>query len=550
MSKKVTENTEEKQEKQEKVVTRYDQKLQRRAEEKKKAEREKRMSTIGGIVIVAALACLVASFPIRTWLTVNGTYIKVGGEGISKLEFDYNYNIVKNNYIAQNSYYLSMFGLDLSGDLSRQMYSDSMSWQDFFEQMAVDSIANDMAMRDQAKAAGFTCDVTEDYKKYQENFKSAAAEAGVTEKEYYKQCYGPYATASRIKSLICESLETTAYYEQLTEEKAPGEEEIVSYYEENSDSYDSVDYRLTTVNAELPTEPTELADPVEPKEEAKSEGSDTEEAYQPSEAEIDFAMTQARKEAEGILETISKEGELRENVLRSSVVSQLRDWMFDSERKPGDRTIVENETSHLYYVAEFVKRYRDETPSKDARIIIVDSDAAVREGAILEEWKSGEATEESFAELADKYASVSSAEGGLYEGLLSSNLSEELGSWLDDSSRAKGDTVAITGAEGAASYVAYYVGQNDPQWKLNIRNVLLQQTMNEYMEEIREGYKVEDPKGKLNYLKVQESLAAASGDEGEGSSEASGDEGESSSEASGDEGESSSEASGSESSGQ
>ena len=89
MSKKVSENTEEKQEK---ILTRYDLKMQRRAEEKKRAEKEKRMSTITGVVIVVALACLVASFPIRTYLTVNGTFVEVAGEKISRVEFDYNYN--------------------------------------------------------------------------------------------------------------------------------------------------------------------------------------------------------------------------------------------------------------------------------------------------------------------------------------------------------------------------------------------------------------------------------------------------------------------------
>lgn len=509
MSKKVTEKTEEKQEK---VLTRYDLKMQKRAEEKKKAEQEKRMGTIGGIVIVVLLACLVASFPIRTYLTVNGTYIKVGGENISKVEFDYNYNIVLNNYIAQNGYYLSMFGINLSGDLSTQMYSDTMSWKDFFEQMTVDSIANDMALRDQAKAAGFTYDVEQDYAEYVENFKAAAAEAGSTEKEYYKECYGPYATASRVKGFIRESLETSAYYEKLTEEKAPSGEEIEAYYTENKDSYDSVDYRLTVVNAQLPTEPTDLADPVEDAEGAEDGNTDSDAAYQPSEAEIAFAMTEARKEAEEALKKISTDGELRENVLQSSIVSQLREWLFDSERKAGDTTIAENETSHLYYVAEFVKRYRDETPTQNARIIIVSADAAAREDAILEEWKSGAATEDSFAEIADKYTdSASSVEGGLYEGLIPSGLPEALADWLSDSARAKGDTAAITGDEEMDSYVVYYVGENDPQWSMNIRSLLLQQTLSEYMTEIREAYEVEDPKGNLNYLKIQAALAAASG---------------------------------------
>ncbi|MCM1188598.1 MAG: SurA N-terminal domain-containing protein [bacterium] len=524
MSKKVTENTEEKQEK---VLTRYDLKMQKRAEEKKRAEKEKKAGTIGGILIVAALACLVASFPIRTYLTVNGTYIKIGGENISRVEFDYNYSIVANSYIAQNGYYLSMFGLDLSGDLSTQMYSDTMTWKDFFEQMTVDSIASNKALRDQAKAAGFTCDVTQDYEEFLDNFRDAAAEEGVSLKEYYKECYGVYATASRLKDYICESLEVSAYYDQVTEEKKPSGEEIDAYYAENADSYDSVDYRLTVVNAQLPTEPTELADPVEETGDAEStEAADGEEAaYQPSEAEIAFAMTEARKEAEEALKTVSSDGELRENVLRSSVVSQLRDWMFDSERKAGDTTVIENETSHLYYVAEFVKRYRDETPTQNARVIIVSADAAVREDAILEEWRNGEATEDSFAEIADKYtdSAYSAPEGGLYEGLIPSDLTDALAEWLGDSARVKGDATAIAGEEGLSSYVVYYVGTNDPEWRLDIQSTLLQQTVSDYMAEIRADYEVEDPKGNLNYLKVQAALAAAGSDEAESSEGASAD---------------------------
>ena len=125
MSKKVTENTEEKQEK---VLTKYDLKMQKRTEEKKKAQREERIGMMIGIAIVVALVCLVASFPIRSYLTVNGTYVKVAGEKVSRVEFDYNYNLVKSDYYTQNGYYLSMFGIDLSGDLSTQMYSDTMSW--------------------------------------------------------------------------------------------------------------------------------------------------------------------------------------------------------------------------------------------------------------------------------------------------------------------------------------------------------------------------------------------------------------------------------------
>lgn len=520
MSKKVTENKEEKQEK---VLTKYDLKMQKRAEEKKKAEREERISMITGIVIVVALICLVASFPIRTYLTVNGTYVKVAGEKVSRVEFDYNYNLVKDDYYAQNGYYLSMFGIDLNGDLSTQMYSDTMSWKDFFEQMTIQNIVNNKALRDQAEAAGFTYDASEDYAEYREKLKEAAEAAGVTEKEYIRQSYGTYATASRIKEYIIQGMEINAFSEKISEEKAPSAEEIQAYYEENADSYDSVDYRLTIVNAELPTEPTELADPVEESdstEGTEGETTDTEEAYQPSEAEIAHAMELAYAEAEEALKSISTEGELRENALKTGVASQLQSWLFSAERKAGDTTIVENTTSNLYYVVEFVNRYRDETPSADARIVIVDADAAVGADAILDEWKAGAATEESFAETADKYNNSDiSPEGGLYEGLINDGLPEALADWLYDSARKTGDTAAISGADGEASYVVYYLGAGDPRWSLNIESILLQKTMNAYMDVITEGYEVEDAKGNLNYLKIQAALEAAESAAAESSEE-------------------------------
>ena len=118
-------------ESQKKVVTRYDLKMQRRAEQKKKEEREKKITTVVGILLVAGLVCLVASFPIRTWVTVHGTYITVGDENVSRVEYDYNYNLVLNSYLSQNYYLLSLLGLNLSGDLSQQMFSDTLTWKDF-----------------------------------------------------------------------------------------------------------------------------------------------------------------------------------------------------------------------------------------------------------------------------------------------------------------------------------------------------------------------------------------------------------------------------------
>lgn len=512
---KVTENKEQKEQTEQKVMTKYDRKVQKRKEEKEKEKKEERISTAVGIVFLVALVCLVASFPIRTYLATHETYVVINGEKVNKVEFDYAYNTSKNNYITQYGSYLSYFGLDTSKDLSTQMYSDTLTWQDYFEQNAVESLKQNKALMAEAKAAGFTYDTTDEYNTFKETIKTSAAAAGVSDKEYVRSIYGSYATMGRIEEYVKNDMVMNAYYQKLQEDNAPSDDEIQSYYEENKATYDSVDYRLTTIEADLPTEPTELADPVE-ETAADTTGTtdgtaatDTTQdtAYQPSDAEIAKAMEDAKVLADDAEQTVAKDGEAHENEKKSSVNYMISDWLFDDARKAGDTTVITNDNSHCYYVVAFEKRYLDETPSADVRVIIPTEDKNGEE--ILEEWKNGAATEDSFAELCKKYTQDTSAveNGGLFEQVTKTGMTEELSSWIFDSSRQAGDTVAITVSD--TTYVLYYIGQDQPEWKINIKNTLVSDTMSQHMQDITADVTVEDPKGKLNYLKVQAEESAA-----------------------------------------
>lgn len=509
---KVTENKEQTEQK---VMTKYDRKVQKRKEEKEKEKKEERISTAIGIVVLVALVCLVASFPIRTYLATHETYVVVNGEAVNKVEFDYQYNLTKNNYITQYGSYLTYFGLDTSKDLSTQMYSETLTWQDYFEQNAVESLKQNKALMAEAKAAGFTYDTTDEYNTFKETIKTSAASAGISEKEYVRSIYGSYATMGRIEEYVKNDMVMNAYYQKLQEDNAPSDDEIQSYYEENKATYDSVDYRLTTIEADLPTEPTELADPVE-ETAADTTGttdgtaatdSTQDTAYQPSDAEIAKAMEDAKVLADDAEKTVAKDGEAHENEKKSSVNYLISDWLFDDARKAGDTTVITNDNSHCYYAVAFEKRYLDETPSADVRVIIPTEDKTGEE--ILEEWKSGAATEDSFAELCKKYTQDTSAveNGGLFEQVTKTGMTEELSNWIFDNSRQAGDTVAITVSDTA--YVLYYIGQDQPEWKINIKNTLVSDTMSQHMQDITADVTVEDPKGKLNYLKVQAEESAA-----------------------------------------
>ena len=161
----------------EKVMTKYDLKMQRRKEEAQKARREEIKGLIIGIVLVVALAAFVLSFPIRSYLAVNGQYIKVGGEKVTKVEFDMQYNVSKNTYIQQMGYYLSMFGMTDTSTLEYQAYDDNMTFGDYFAQMAAEGLVEQRGLTAKAEEAGFTYDTTEDLEAMKASLEAAAAEA-------------------------------------------------------------------------------------------------------------------------------------------------------------------------------------------------------------------------------------------------------------------------------------------------------------------------------------------------------------------------------------
>jgi hypothetical protein len=489
-----------------KVETRYERRLARRKQEAQKQEREIRIAQISGLILLVVLIGLLISFPIRSYMAVHQTYVVVDDENVSRLEYDFNYYSVLNNYVNQYGSYLSYFGLDITQDLSTQMYSDTMTWKDYFDQMAIESIKQGKALMKDAAQKGYKYDTAEDFKVLQERMKEQAKAQSITDKEFLQAMYGPYATIGRLSPYLKDTLFLTSYYLQLDEELAPTDEEIQAYYEEHKEDYDSVDFRMTEVSAVLPTEPTDAS--VDTSESTAEDGTETtEEAYQPTEEEIAAAMAEAKIEADALLPSISTDGTLQENVSRASMTSAIREWMFDSVRKEGDTEVIEDSTGNKYYVVEFVKRYLDETLLVDARVIAVDPGVGQD---VLDEWKTGDASEDSFIDLYREYDIETTGlqdNGGLFSGLSPSGMQEDMSAWLFAEDRKGGDTTVIP--TDTVEYVIYYVGLGNPGWKESIKSTLLEEATTKYVEDLTATITVEDPKGKLPYLKAEEEASQA-----------------------------------------
>lgn len=468
--------------KNEKVMTKYDRKMERRKEQKIQEQKEEKITTAVIVLMLVAFVAFIASFPIRSYLVQHETCVTINGEDVKRVEFDYNYNNQVNNYVSQWGSYLSMFGLDVTQDFSTQMYDENLTWKDYFEEMTVDSMKETKGIKAAADAAGFEYDASTEIAQFKDAVATSAESAGISEKEYVKQRYGQYASVNAISKFVAEDARINAYYEEVSKGMVATDEEIETYYNEHPEDYAVVDYFVSEFAAELSEAPTE--------------------------EEIETAMNAACDKADEAVEHVKLQGDEKIGVSRSEVSGVLGEWLFDETRKAGDKEVIADEDNNKYYAVEFVKTYRNEAATANVRVIVLNEDKGQ---AILDEWKAGAATQESFAELCKKYTidSGAVATGGLLEGVSEDSVSDELAEWIFAEERGVGDTTSIALEE--STYVLYYVGQGEPEWKVDIAAVLLSERQTEYRESMAANAIVEDKKGVLNYLKVQAELEAVSG---------------------------------------
>lgn len=365
MAKKNTPEAETKQ----KIQTKYDRKMEARRQQKIKEAKQEKMAKIiaatVGILLAAAIVLSVGISFISKNRALHGTYVKIGSHELSQLEYDYYYNTAVNNYLVSYSSILPYMGLDTSADFSKQQYTDNMTWKDLFDQMAVEQIQQTKAIADDAAAAGFSYDTSEEYQAFASNMQEGASAEGVSLKEYYKQNLGAYATEKNTEPFVKESLLANAYYEELLSKNAPSEEEIKAYYEENKNSYDKVDYRSFTFTTGLSAEATEeetskameeLGEKAEAMMEARKEGRDFEE----------LCMENAPEDAKANYEDEETEFCLSEGRTYSGITGVMSQWLYEDGRKKDDIAVLKDDSLNQYYVVEFIKRYYDE--ADDANI--------------------------------------------------------------------------------------------------------------------------------------------------------------------------------------
>ena len=258
------------------------------------------------------------------------------------------------------------FVFDASLPLDEQTYSGDQTWQDYFLDCASTSIVQVLSLKAEAEKAGF--EMPEEYQTEYDNTIASmgdyALQAGFTDQDgngdtlaYVQDSYGPAATMESFSEYLYDSYYITAYSDQLYADFSYTDEDIETYYDENSEMFTSygieksdkpnINVRHILIAPEADEEGN-ISD--EAKEDAKAEAERILEEWKSGDATEDsFGELANEYSTDGGSNT---NGGLYEDVAPGQMVTEFNDWCFDDARQVGDTGIVE--TTHGYHIMYYV----------------------------------------------------------------------------------------------------------------------------------------------------------------------------------------------------
>lgn len=479
-----------------------------RDEEQRK--KEKRSNTLYGIIaIVFVVAIIVAGIWRSNVIGKTATAATIDGEKYTAAEVNFYYQNVYQSFLSNNYYFVSYIGLDTSASLKDQTINETaaswmgaeegQTWHEYFLNAALNQMASVQTVLAAAEEEGYTysAGVQAQYDDSMASLQESAASSSVSASQYLKNIFGGEMTEKVYSEQLMRVLQydeyTSTYYNGLTY----SDNEINAAYEADRISYDQVAYEVVAVPgvAESTTD---------------ADGNTVE----PTEEEAAAALEAAEKAADEMLEAYLA-GEDLESLseaddsyvyTKSDGIAYSGDvvteWLFDDSRKANDSAVLEYGST--YYVVVFLERYRDEAPTIDVRHILIEpqagtlaegeegyeeeqaqlmADAVAYAEDLLNQWKAGEATEDSFAELAMQESSDGSKYvGGLYTGVYEGQMVTAFNDWCFDSSRKPGDTDVVETEYGA--HVMYFVNRNLPYWQMDVVTDLRDAAYNEWLSNL------------------------------------------------------------------
>lgn len=424
-------------------------------------------SGIAAVFVVVAIALLVFNSGV---IQRNRAAVVIDGEKYTAADVSYYY------YNAYQSFMSSGYGsyfINTTQPLSSQkcVFNAEMTWADYFKEEAVNNLKLVHAAAKAAKAENMVLG-EEEKETFASNIEYMKAQAEVNNysyKDYLAAVFGSYMTPDifeeQLELTLLANMYTSAHYDSLVYT----DDEILAYYEENKNTYDTVDGAYVAVSGKPEAKKDEEGNTIEATDEEKS-----------------AALAEAKNTADTLLAGFNAGDDLKAlaEALKATYTgdteltysdSTALNWLFDESRVAGDTEIVLDKETSTYYVLVFNSREREDALDYNVRHILVteknldlaegekaeDSAIELAAQAILDEW---DGTEEGFAALAEKYSqdTGSVANGGLYENVNKGDMVTEFNDWCYAEGRKTGDVEIVKTSYGY--HIMYFVSYGTTEY--------------------------------------------------------------------------------------
>ncbi len=494
-----------------------------REQKKQQEAKEAHRSTVRYITV--GVVCVALALFLMIWNTGliqrNATAATIHGVKYTTADVQYYFNSTRQtmlNYYVQN---LGMLPFDYNTSTKDQVYNSETgeTWYDYLMDQTMDTMSTYAAVYNTLQSEGYT--MSDEAKQYLDNSLASLETTWRTSSyssrdAYLRASYGPYITYDRFVSLYTRGILISDYMNFISTGFEFGSSDYEGYYQDNADTLDSYTLTQFVLKATVATTDAD-GKTIEMTDEEKAAALDEAKAQKKAVAEEIQAKLNAGADpaalAKEYADQLSGDAILSKTVVGSAFSSSpYAEWAMDAARRAGDVNVSEYDggsTSYSYYVVRFEGRARDNSPTDTVRHILVAADtdegadaptdeqyAAAKTKAedFLAQWKSGAATEDSFAQLARENSADtgSAADGGLISDIHSgSGYVATFTDWATDAARKPGDTgiVQNTGSTTKGWHIMYYVGATgDPVWQMTADSTLRSQAYSGWETAIRQGY--------------------------------------------------------------
>ena len=477
---------------------------------KKENEKSELMYKVAAVAIVVALLFGIGIAVFRNFVSTDRVAITVAGEEIKAGELNFYYmNSYQNLVNMYGDYTQYLLGLDPSVPLKSQQYmlgDEYATWHDYFKDSAVKTAQRVHMLCSEAAAAGVGISA-DDAASIVEQIEGLRTEVlgenpNITLDYYLEYVYGKGMDEVAYTKLLTNNFIAQSYSAEISGSFSYTDANLESYYGENKDNFDVVDYRMFTFNA---TTTDEMSDAE--KSAAISSAHSLAEIMANAVTDDDSFVSQALANAAEDQKEIFGDAKATLNTAKAKTSvspTEVADWLFSTDRAVNEVTVIDGASGS--YVVMFKARYRNDYNTVNVRHIlasfVVDEGAeaptAAQEAAakaLAEEWlaayEDGDKTEESFAELAKEHTDDGNGDvGGIYENVYKGQMVPEFEAWIYDSSRKPGDTGIVKTDYGY--HVMYYSGQSTSYWKVQVENTLRSEDYQNYETERLLGYPVKE----------------------------------------------------------